>query len=367
MATLTAAVEPTSSRGLSTHRAKFIAHDGRDSLRSVCRRYAVGSGRPTRDWEAVFLDMELIELESVTKTFDKTVAVKDVSFAVRSGSVLGLLGPNGAGKTTTIRMIMDIFAPDHGAVRVFGKPPGEEVRRRIGYLPEERGLYEPMKVRDQLRFFADLRGMSRVDGDRCIRQWLEHFELGGVADKKISALSKGTQQKIQFIVSILHDPDLLMLDEPFTGLDPVSVDIVKAAIAEWRARDKTIVFSTHQMEQVEELCDDICLIDHGQVVLCGPLRDIKKSHSRCVVRIAFEGSDHFLNNLPAHSIRRGGEFYEVALEHEGEMQVLLSRAVASGVRVRRFELMEASLNEIFIRTVKAGAITTNQEEAPQYA
>jgi ABC-2 type transport system ATP-binding protein len=314
--------------------------------------------------------MDIIELQSVTKSFDKTFAIKDLSFTVKAGSIFGFLGPNGAGKTTTIRVIMDIFAPDRGTVRVFGQPPGEDVRRRIGYLPEERGIYDHMKVHDQLRFFADLHGIARVDADRRIREWLDRFELNGSTGKKVGALSKGTQQKIQFIVSMLHDPDLLMLDEPFTGLDPVSVDVMKTAILELKARNKTIVFSTHQMEQVEQLCDDICLVDHAKILLFGSLRDVKKSYSRRVVRLAFDGVSNFLNDIPTDRVTRVAGCYEILLEHDRESQILLSRAVASGARVTRFELAEASLNDIFIRTVQSanGAKTNGSElKEVQYA
>jgi ABC-2 type transport system ATP-binding protein len=283
------------------------------------------------------------------------LAVDSLSVNVQQGSVFGFLGPNGAGKTTTIRMVMDIYAPDGGSIRVFGDPPGERTRRRIGYLPEDRGLYQDMKVLDQLRFFRDLYGLPEETGEKRIDYWLNRFDLNSYRDKLVTALSKGTQQKIQFIVAVLHDPELLILDEPFSGLDPISVDVVKGAILEQRKSGKTIIFSTHQMEQVEQLCDEICLLDRGRRLLLGTLTDVKRLYSRNVLRIAFQNENGFLERLAPGRVQKYPEFYEIALKHEAESQEILSRSMVFGAYVTRFEIVKASLNDIFLETVKAAA------------
>ena len=207
--------------------------------------------------------MNDVELKHVTKRFDQFVAVKDLSFEVRQGTIFGLLGPNGAGKTTSIRMIVNIFAPDEGDVLVMGKHVSLDMQSNIGYLPEERGLYKKMKIGDQLIFFANLKGLDSTEASRRVDEWLKRLELSDWKNKKPTDLSKGMQQKVQFIASIIHDPDLMILDEPFSGLDPVSVNLLKNVILDLKQRGKTIIFSTHQMEQVEQICDDICLINHG--------------------------------------------------------------------------------------------------------
>ncbi len=296
--------------------------------------------------------MNAVEIRNVTRRFGKQVAVDDLSLDVRQGSVFGFLGPNGAGKTTTIRMIVDIYAPDSGSLRVLGSAPCEEVRRRIGYLPEERGLYEQMRVADELRFFGELRGLAPSVTEARIDEWLGRLELAGSRDKRVSDLSKGTQQKVQFIATVLHDPELLILDEPFSGLDPVSVDLMKCAIAELRFRGKTIIFSTHQMEQVEQLCDDLCLINRGRVVLRGAPAEVKRAHPQRIARLAFEGRDAFLSQVPAERLTRLPTHWEVLLENDHEPQDLLRRAVAGGARVTRFEVAEASLHDIFVQNVR---------------
>ena len=299
--------------------------------------------------------MNVLEIDNLTKRYDKHLAVDSLSVNVQQGSVFGFLGPNGAGKTTTIRMVMDIYAPDAGTIRVFGDPPGERTRRRIGYLPEDRGLYQDMKVLDQLRFFRDLYGLPEETGEKRIDYWLNRFDLNSYRDKLVTALSKGTQQKIQFIVAVLHDPELLILDEPFSGLDPISVDVVKGAILEQRKSGKTIIFSTHQMEQVEQLCDEICLLDRGRRLLLGTLTDVKRLYSRNVLRIAFQNENVFLERLAPGRVQKYPEFYEIALKHEAESQEILSRSMVFGAYVTRFEIVKASLNDIFLETVKAAA------------
>lgn len=227
-----------------------------------------------------------LELREVRKAYGNFVAVDGVSLAVPPGSVFGLLGQNGAGKTTSIRMIMDILAPDSGEVLLFGRPRRPEDLRRVGYLPEERGLYRKMTVVDHLLFFAELHGLERRTATKRIAEWLERVELGSWAKAKVEALSKGMQQKIQLVGTILHDPDILILDEPFSGLDPIAQALFKDLIADFKARGKTILFSTHILEQAEKLCDHICLVSHGKVVLAGELSALKRERGGNVYRLA---------------------------------------------------------------------------------
>jgi ABC-2 type transport system ATP-binding protein len=295
--------------------------------------------------------MNVLEINNVTKRFDEFVAVRNLSFEVRHGSIFGLLGPNGAGKTTTIRMIVNIFAPDQGEVRVLGRHITPDLQEKIGYLPEERGLYKKMKIADQLVFFASLKGVERAEGARRADQWLARLELSDWKDKKPTELSKGMQQKIQFIASVIHEPDLLILDEPFSGLDPVSANTLKSVILDLKKQGKTIIFSTHQMEQVEQMCDDICLINHSTKVLGGSLREVKRGFGRNTVILDYEGDDSFIDN---DLIKRRNQFptyVELVLADGADAQEMLRRAVAAGVRVNRFELVEPSLNEIFIESV----------------
>jgi ABC-2 type transport system ATP-binding protein len=296
--------------------------------------------------------MNAIEIRDVTKRFDKQLAVDGLSLDVRQGSIFGFLGPNGAGKTTTIRMIVDIYAPDAGSIRVLGAAPSDDVRRRIGYLPEDRGIYQYMKVIDELRFFAELRAIPPAVALRRIDEWLERLQLQGARQKRVVELSKGTQQKVQFIIAVLHEPELLILDEPFTGLDPVSVDTMKAAIAEQRRQGRTIIFSTHQMEQVEQLCDDLCLVNCGRVVLSGTVQEVKRAHRQSIVRFAYDGPDGFIGTLPPERVVKLPTHYEILMGGDGEAQDLLRKAVAVGARVTRFEVAEASLHDIFVQTVR---------------
>jgi ABC-2 type transport system ATP-binding protein len=296
--------------------------------------------------------MNVVELRNVTKTFDQFVAVKDLSLEVRKGSVFGLLGPNGAGKTTSIRMIVNIFAPDSGEVLVLGEHVTPELQQRIGYLPEERGLYKKMKVIDQLVFFANLKGVLPADAAKRSDEWLARLELSDWKNKKAAELSKGMQQKIQFIACVLHQPEFLILDEPFSGLDPVSVDLLKRAILDLRERGTSIIFSTHQMEQVEQMCDDICLINHGKQVLGGSLREVKRRFGRNTVAIDFEGGNGFIGDDLVKRENRFANHVELVLNDGVDAQEVLKRAIAAGARVNRFELVEPSLNEIFIESVK---------------
>ena len=292
--------------------------------------------------------MDAIALENVTKAYESVTAVNNVNLRVRQGAILGLLGPNGAGKTTTIRMIMNILAPDEGSIHVLGKPVSEETRDSIGYLPEERGLYPRMQVRALIIFLAALHGLSEAEADRRAREWLARFELSDWSEKKMVDLSKGMQQKVQFITSVIHKPALVILDEPFSGLDPVNAVTIKDTMLELSNQGSTIILSTHRMEQVEKMCDSICLINHGQNVLDGELRAIKQSYGKNTAHIEFTGSDAFLNSLVVASVNRFGSGVEAKLKPGADPQELLRAAVQSGVQINRFELLEPSLNDIFI-------------------
>jgi ABC-2 type transport system ATP-binding protein len=295
--------------------------------------------------------MNVIELKNVTKRFDQFVAVKDLSFDVRQGTIFGLLGPNGAGKTTSIRMIVNIFAPDEGDVLVMSKHVSADMQQHIGYLPEERGLYKKMKIGDQLVFFANLKGVNSTEAARRVDTWLERLALSEWKNKKPTDLSKGMQQKVQFIASVIHNPDLMIFDEPFSGLDPVSVNLLKNVILDLKSQGKTIIFSTHQMEQVEQMCDDICLINHGTQVLSGGLKSVKRRFGKNTVILDYEGPDGFLGDDLVKHHNRFPNYSEILLNEGADAQQVLQRALAAGARVNRFELVEPSLNEIFIQSV----------------
>src|SRR6266571_4191817 len=247
--------------------------------------------------------MDAVRLEAVTKRFNTLTAVEKLSFSIPEGKVFGLLGPNGAGKTTTLRMLMRVLIPDEGSIEVLGTPADDRTPDAIGYLPEERGLYPRMKIREVLVFLAALKGLTEAEADRGARQWLERLELGEWVNKKINDLSKGMQQKVQFIAAVLHRPPILILDEPFTGLDPVNASLIKDIMLELRNQGSTIILSTHRMEQVEMMCDSICLINKGRNVLDGELQAIKRSYGKNTVQIEYTGDGDFLN-LPAliHSV-----------------------------------------------------------------
>jgi ABC-2 type transport system ATP-binding protein len=296
-----------------------------------------------------------LTLSGVTKRFDEFTAVNDLSLRVRPGRIFGLIGPNGAGKTTTIRMIVNITAPDEGTIELFGHQMSPELQDRIGYLPEERGLYKKMKVVDQLRFFGELKNVKGKEADEAIDRWLERVKLTEWKTKKATELSKGMQQKIQFIAAVLHNPDLMILDEPFSGLDPVAQELLKEIVLELKAEGKTIIFSTHQMEMAERICDDICMINKSRKVLDGRLRQIKSSFGRNSVALRVEGGDEVLadKSLVAN-IERHSDEIEVLLAEGTDAQSLLKRLIASGATVGKFELVEPSLNDIFIAKVGEG-------------
>ncbi len=296
---------------------------------------------------------DALVLEGITKSFAELRAVDSLDLSVAGGSVFGLLGPNGAGKTTTIRMIMDIIRPDSGVIRLLGETDSEKRRRRISYLPEERGLYRKMKARELLVYFGRLRGVDPAEGKRRADQWLARFELSAFADSKLEALSKGMGQKVQFIATILHRPELVILDEPFSGLDPVNVELIKSVMLELRREGTTIIFSTHQMDTVERLCDSICLINHGKKMLSGSVAEVRRRHGTNSVHLEYEGEARFLSDraLVAQA-EDSGRFVEIVPAAGVSPQRILEAAVKE-VTVRRFEVTEPSLHHIFIETVKA--------------
>ncbi|MGP8252054.1 MAG: ABC transporter ATP-binding protein [Terracidiphilus sp.] len=294
--------------------------------------------------------MPVVELTGVTKAYQSKVAVDHLSLSIEAGQMFGLLGPNGAGKTSSIRMMMGITMPDSGRVELFGKPFDRASLDRVGYLPEERGLYKKMKVLDQLVFFGRLHGLSAEEANRRALDWARRLEIADSLDKKTQELSKGMQQKIQFIATLLHDPGLVVMDEPFSGLDPVNATLLQDALLDLKSQGKAILFSTHRMDQVEKLCDSICLIDRGAAVLSGKVREIKSRYERDRVVVEFEGSDEFLKSEEIAEATNYSGHAEIKLKPHGDSQKLLHQA-ASMATIYRYELMEPSLEEIFIQTV----------------
>lgn len=292
-----------------------------------------------------------LEVSRIAKTFGDYRAVNDLSFTVPQGSIYGLLGPNGAGKTTTIRMLMDIIVPDSGKVSFFGEPFTRNHLCRVGYLPEERGLYKKMKTRDMLIFLGMIRGLDRTHAIRETVAWMERLEMVGWDDKKIEELSKGMQQKVQFAATLMHNPDLIILDEPFTGLDPVNSAMFQEVMLDLERKGKTIIFSTHRMEQVERLCDAICLVNRGQAVLQGNLREIKRGFGSNTIMTRVEGDHAFLADLPGvKDVVNTGNFLQIKMQPGTDSQAIL-RVMVDKLTISHFELTEPSLEEIFIMAV----------------
>ena len=299
----------------------------------------------------------VIDVQNVSKHFGKATAVNQVSFRVEKGQIFGLLGPNGAGKTTTIRKVNHILNPDTGSISILGEPASPKSQERIGYLPEERGLYKKMKVFDQLMYLAQLKGLSHQAAKNAIDFWLDRFEASTWKKKEISELSKGMSQKIQFIATVAHDPEIYIFDEPFSGLDPINSEMLKDVILEEKKRGKTILFSTHRMEQVEQMCDDICLFNQGQAVLQGNLRSIKQSFGNNTVLLDFVGDSEFLNELKGVRINnRSTNFAEIRLLEGASAQNILQVAIAQA-EIQRFEIVQPSLQDIFISTVNDTKVT----------
>ena len=293
----------------------------------------------------------VIDVQNVSKHFGKATAVNQVSFRVEKGQIFGLLGPNGAGKTTTIRMINHILNPDTGYISILGEAVSPKSQERIGYLPEERGLYKKMKVFDQLMYLAQLKGLSQTAAKTAIEFWLDRFEASSWKKKEVSELSKGMSQKIQFIATVAHDPEIYIFDEPFSGLDPINSEMLKEVILEEKNRGKTILFSTHRMEQVEQMCDDICLFNQGKAVLQGNLQSIKQSFGNNTVLLDFIGDSEFLNQLEGVRINnRSTNFAEIRLLEGASPQHILEIAMKHA-EIQRFEIVQPSLQDIFISTI----------------
>jgi len=290
-----------------------------------------------------------VRLEGVTKRFGQHTAVSRLDLEVPRGSVFGFLGPNGSGKTTTIRMVMGILLPDEGRVELLGGPPGVDGNHRVGYLPEERGVYRKMKVLDLLGFLGEIRGMRRGDALKEAKTWLERLDLASWADKKVQDLSKGMQQKVQFIGTILHDPELLVLDEPFSGLDPINQEVLEEIVREFQSRGTTILFSTHLMDHAERLCERVCLISKAEKVLDSDLKELKKRERKGLVAVEFEGDDGWLRGPEVAEIEETEDGIHLVLREGADHQAILRRGVEAGVRIDRFDLVEPRLHEIFVR------------------
>ena len=292
-----------------------------------------------------------LELRSITKRYDKFTAVDSLSLQIPKGCVYGLLGPNGAGKTTSIRMMIGITVPDSGEVWMFGEPFKSSHLDRVGYLPEERGLYKRMKITELLSFFAQLKGVSREDAEKRVSWWLDRLDLLKWSKSKSEELSKGMQQKVQFIASVLHDPEFVIMDEFSSGLDPANARELENILLELRKAGKTILFSTHRMDQVEKLCDEITLVNQGRAVLQGDLRKVKSSYGKSAVQIEYDGDARFLERKDlVQSFHNMGNHVELKLAPGADPQQLL-RLAADSARISKFELVEPSLEEIFIDVV----------------
>jgi ABC-2 type transport system ATP-binding protein len=297
-----------------------------------------------------------LTLRSVSKSFGSFQAIKDLSMEVREGAIFGFLGANGAGKTTTMRMILDLFRPDSGQITWNGSEVRKVPRRSFGYLPEERGLYPKMRVDEQLLFLARLNGLSKQDAGKALTDWLERFQITANRTKKIEELSKGNQQKVQFLAAILHDPTILIMDEPFSGLDPVNANVLKEAFLEMHRRGKTIIFSTHQLEQAEELCQDIVIINKGQSIVQGSVREVKRQQGRHVARLKLENDPEasWLEQLAGVQVtKRREDYIEMQLPVSLNPNLIVEAALQHGGIISRFELTEPSLTDIFIEKVGA--------------
>jgi ABC-2 type transport system ATP-binding protein len=296
--------------------------------------------------------MHSVTIDHIAKRFGPTQAVADVSFEVERGEIFGLLGPNGAGKTTTIRIMLDVFKPDRGTVSILDGPMTEEKKNRIGYMPEERGLYQDIAVESCLIYLGTLKGLSQPEARRRVRAYLERFDLAEHRTKKVKDLSKGMQQKAQLIAAIVHDPELIVIDEPFTSLDPVNTQMVKDLMRELRDQGTTILMSTHQMHQVEELCDRILLIDEGRAVLYGVLDEIRRQYAGHEVLVRTSDT---LSSLPGvETIAPNDKAIRLTLAPDTDPQDVLKAVLAQGVVVEHFEIAMPSLEEIFIRVVGGG-------------
>jgi ABC-2 type transport system ATP-binding protein len=295
--------------------------------------------------------MEALEINGICKTFGQVRAVDNLSAKIPVGSIYGFLGPNGAGKTTTLRMIMNIIQPDSGSISVLGSNLTEKTKSHIGYMPEERGLYRKMTVRGILAFFGALKGLTPKELADIVPAWLKRIELADRANKKVEDLSRGMHQKLQFAATVINEPDLLILDEPFSGLDPLNLDLLKGIMLEMKEKGKTVIFSTHDMHGAETLCDYILLINKGKIVLDGKLNDIRSKRASNAVIVEVEGNTDFINTLPmVTKVVQQKDELEIALAKGADPQELL-KAIVGRVRVRKFEVKRPSLHEIFVELI----------------
>jgi ABC-2 type transport system ATP-binding protein len=308
---------------------------------------------------------QMLTIDSLTKRFGDVQALNGVTFNVARGQVFGFLGANGAGKTTTMRIVLNLLRADSGTASWEDRPTAEWPRHTWGYMPEDRGLYPRMPVIDQLIFFAALYGVSRRQARERAEEWLSRFRIPDYGPRKLETLSKGNQQKVQYIATVLHDPDVLLMDEPFAGLDPVNAAMLKAAFIEMRDRGKTIVFSTHQLEQAEELCDSVAIIDHGRIVTSGTTREVKRSVGHQVVRLATAGNGAgqddggWLKALPHVTVtRQGNDYTELRIDSGTDPQAVLQAALHGHGDVLRFEVADPSLEDVFVELV--GDIDTSE-------
>jgi ABC-2 type transport system ATP-binding protein len=307
--------------------------------------------------------MHVLEVKNLVKTFDGLRAVDNVSFAVPEGSVFGLIGRNGAGKTTTIRMMMNIYLPDSGEVLLQGVKAGQDFKDKVGYLPEERGLYKKMKVIETIQFFAELKGKTGKAVEKKANEYLERFQIADRKNSKVEDLSKGNQQKVQFITTILHDPEFIILDEPFTGLDPINTNLLKEIILELKEQGKIIIFSTHLMDFAERMCDHITMLDKGKVILNGPLSDIKSRYAQRNVSINYQGDISFLKTNPiVEKIVEYGNSSSIKVKEPQQVQQLLKALVENNVNVTKFAADEISLQEIFIELAGDDNVNSNTTE-----
>jgi ABC-2 type transport system ATP-binding protein len=300
-----------------------------------------------------------LTVEHINKSFDHFHVIKDLSMEVQEGEIFGFLGANGAGKTTTMRMILDLFRPDSGQITWNGIDVREVKRQSFGYLPEERGLYPKMRVDEQLLFLARLQGVSKQEAQYALDEWLERFQITANRNRKIEELSKGNQQKVQFLAAILHDPTILIMDEPFSGLDPVNANVLKEAFLEMHRRGKTIIFSTHQLEQAEELCQDIVIINKGQSVAQGSVHEVKRQSGRNVARLKLDNDPEapWLEKLAGVQVtKRREDYIEMHIQADLNPNAIVEAALQHGGIISRFELTEPSLTDIFIEKVGAVAL-----------
>lgn len=295
--------------------------------------------------------MQRLQLDNVVKIYGDKKAVNQISLQVKEGEIYGLLGANGAGKTTTMRMVLGLIYPDEGTILYNGKSYNKELRRIMGYLPEERGLYPKVKVSEQISYLAQLRGVSAKEADKSLRYWLDRFEVPEYYNKKIEELSKGNQQKMGFIAAVVHNPQILILDEAFSGLDPVNVELLKSTVKDLRDKGTSILFSTHRMEHVEELCQNITILDRSNTVVKGNLKEIKSRYPREEVVLGTSGEVAGLEKLPGVTgVSRTEDGYSVKISNVDAAQVILNTAMSQSV-VHRFEVKEPTLNQIFIKAV----------------